>query len=112
MVLLLSQQVTVICLALMQLVHALEQLLLLGLVLMQLWELWKVRRDVGRTNRRGARPGYGGVGRIPEGMRNMTRERVARRRGLSGVSQHEVNGLLLVRPYLPQTPSAPSSTCH
>jgi hypothetical protein len=104
---LLGQQVAVVCLALVELVHTLEQLLLLGVVLMQLlvlWVLWvlrvlrEVRRDVGRTNRRGARSGYGG-GRITEGMGDMTREGVAGWRDVSGVPEHEMNGLLLVCAY-------------
>jgi hypothetical protein len=71
-----------------------------------LWVLWvlrvlrEVRRDVGRTNRRGARSGYGG-GRITEGMGDMTREGVAGWRDVSGVPEHEMNGLLLVCAYLP-----------
>jgi hypothetical protein len=110
--LLLSQHVAVVCLSLVKLVYSLEQLLLLLVMLLQL--LRQMRCDVGRTNRCRAWSGHRRVGRVPKAMWKMvtnlgigTRRWVAgrRRREITGIPHHQMNGLLVVRPYLPYATS-------
>lgn len=98
----------VVCLSLMKLIYPLEQLLLLLMMLLQLRQMCC---DVGQPDRCRSWSGDRGIGRIAKPVWEMvtnlglwTRRWVARRRGrrcIADISHHQMNGLLIVRPYLP-----------